>query len=120
MRSTWMAAELFPVRQKGVIWGAHGAPETLRPRQFSHKPARFTDSSPPRRGVFPCYGQVTRKLVVMADILVVLGIIGFVAGMLSVVFGLGRAERRQLNYSGASAVENYSDAVDRRSSVAMD
>jgi hypothetical protein len=56
----------------------------------------------------------------MADILVVLGIIGFVAGMLSVIFGLGRAERRQLNYSGASAAENYSGAVDRRSSIAMD
>jgi hypothetical protein len=45
----------------------------------------------------------------MADILVVLGIIGFVTGMLSVIFGFGRAERRQLN-SGA----------DRRSSIAMD
>ena len=38
---------------------------------------------------------------VMADILVVIGIIGFVTAMLSVVFGLGRADRRQLDYSGA-------------------
>ena len=45
-------------------------------------------------------------LVVMTDILVVIGIIGFVAAMLSVIFGLGRADRRQLNSSGA---------VDRRS-----
>jgi hypothetical protein len=37
----------------------------------------------------------------MADILVVIGIIGFVTAMLSVIFGLGRADRRQLNYSGA-------------------
>jgi hypothetical protein len=42
----------------------------------------------------------------MADILVVIGIIGFVAAMLSVIFGLGRPDRRQLTYSGA---------VDRRS-----
>jgi hypothetical protein len=42
----------------------------------------------------------------MADILVIFGIIGFVAAMLSVIFGVGRADRRQLNYSGA---------VDRRS-----
>jgi hypothetical protein len=49
----------------------------------------------------------------MADILVVLGIIGFVAGMLSVIFGLGRAERRRLTRSGASAVENYSGVLDR-------
>jgi hypothetical protein len=53
----------------------------------------------------------------MADILVVLGIIGFVAGMLSVIFGLGRAERRRLN---CSAVENHPGAVERRSSIAMD
>ena len=39
---------------------------------------------------------------VMADILVVIGIIGFVTAMLSVVFGLGRADRRQLDYSGAA------------------
>jgi hypothetical protein len=38
----------------------------------------------------------------MADIWVVIGIIGFVAAMLSVIFGLGRADRRQLNYSGAA------------------
>jgi hypothetical protein len=38
----------------------------------------------------------------MADILVVIGIIGFVAAMLSVIFGLGRAERRQSNYSAAA------------------
>ena len=68
--------------------------------------------------MFPCYGQVTGKTYCMADILVVLGIIGFVAGMLSVIFGLGRAERRRLNCS--DAVENHSGAVDRRSSVAMD
>jgi hypothetical protein len=54
----------------------------------------------------------------MADILVVLGIVGFVAGMLSVIFGLGRAERRRLNCS--DAVENHSGAVERRSSIAMD
>jgi hypothetical protein len=36
----------------------------------------------------------------MADILVVIGIIAFVAVMLFVIFGLGRADRR-LNYSGA-------------------
>jgi hypothetical protein len=47
----------------------------------------------------------------MADILVVIGIIGFVTAMLSVIFGLGRAERRQLTYSGT---------VDHRSSIATD
>jgi hypothetical protein len=76
--------------------------EQIRCRKY----ARFTDSSPSSRGVFPCYEQVTREACVMADLWVVIGIIGFVAAMLSVIFGLGRTDRRQLNYSGA---------VDRRS-----
>jgi hypothetical protein len=38
----------------------------------------------------------------MADIWVVIGIIAFVTAMLSVIFGLGRADRRELNYSGAA------------------
>jgi hypothetical protein len=52
--------------------------------------------------VFSCYSQVTRKACVMADIFVVIGIMGFVAGMLSLIFGLGRADRRQLDYPGAA------------------
>jgi hypothetical protein len=38
----------------------------------------------------------------MADIWVVMGIIGFVAAIVSVIFGLGRADRRQLTYSGTA------------------
>jgi hypothetical protein len=63
--------------------------------------ATFTDSLPCSHGVSPRYDHVTRKACVMADILVLIGIIGFVAAMLAVIFGLGRADRRQLNYSGA-------------------
>jgi hypothetical protein len=38
----------------------------------------------------------------MADIWVVIGIIGFVTATLSVIFGLGRADRRRLDSSGAA------------------
>ena len=37
----------------------------------------------------------TRNLMVMADIWIVLGIIGFVTAMVSVIFGVGRADSRQ-------------------------
>jgi hypothetical protein len=93
-----MAAELFPVRQEMVD---SAAPVAVIAQISCRKHARFTDSSPSSRGVFPCYGQVTREACVMADILVVIGIIGFVAAMLSVIFGLGRADRRRLDFSGA-------------------
>jgi hypothetical protein len=44
----------------------------------------------------------------MADLLVVMGIIGFVTAMVSVIFGVGRADDRQLTNSSAD---------DRRSSL---
>jgi hypothetical protein len=37
----------------------------------------------------------------MADIWIVIGIIGFVTAMVSVIFGVGRTDRRQMTYSGA-------------------
>jgi hypothetical protein len=95
MRSTWMTVELFPEIKRDDSATQWRSPHTLTSALIpqARKVHRFVTVA--TRSVSTLRPCNARNLVVMADIWIVVGIIGFVTAMVSVIFGVGRADRPQ-------------------------